>query len=177
MSYTKEKQKEYNARYYQKRKKKIIDFLGGRCAECGSIDNLEVDHVDWRKKSFDVLREWSTKRTWDIIQKELEKCQLLCSEHHQIKTKQDQSEQKTKEPNHGTIYAWMKRKCTCEICSIAKRRWYDARNKKRRLNGSGPRQLYGRPACHGEKLRYSRGCRCSLCRKANADYAKKLRNK
>lgn len=38
--------------------------------------------------------------------------------------------------NHGTMYGWMKRKCTCDICETAKRKWYDERNAKRRNSRS-----------------------------------------
>lgn len=173
MSYTKKKQKEYNIQYYQIKRKKIIDFLGGKCAQCGSTHDLEIDHKDWRTKSFSISQEWS-KKSWLEIKKELNKCQLLCEEHHRIKTSRDQSEQKTKEPKHGTIYAWMKRKCNCQKCLNAKRQWYDKRNVKRRVNG-GKRELYGRPSSHGTILQYRRGCHCQQCRDANAAYARKLR--
>lgn len=33
---------------------------------------------------------------------------------------------------HGTIYAWMKKKCACSLCAEARRSWYDARNLRRR---------------------------------------------
>jgi len=33
---------------------------------------------------------------------------------------------------HGTIYAWMKKKCKCEECLVAKRVWNDKRNAARR---------------------------------------------
>jgi hypothetical protein len=33
---------------------------------------------------------------------------------------------------HGTIYAWMKKKCRCEVCYPAWRDWHDKRNAKRR---------------------------------------------
>jgi len=33
---------------------------------------------------------------------------------------------------HGTMYAWQKRRCCCDICSRAKREWNDKRNASRR---------------------------------------------
>ena len=32
----------------------IVQRLGGKCARCGSIENLQVDHVDPRTKKFEV---------------------------------------------------------------------------------------------------------------------------
>ena len=34
---------------------------------------------------------------------------------------------------HGTQYAWMKKKCNCDLCVEHKRKWNDARNERRRL--------------------------------------------
>lgn len=34
-----------------------------------------------------------------------------------------------------------------------------------------------KPAKHGERLRYARGCRCPKCRKANRDYARSQKGK
>ena len=33
---------------------------------------------------------------------------------------------------HGTVYAWMKKKCRCEVCYPVWRKWHDERNAKRR---------------------------------------------
>jgi len=44
---------------------------------------------------------------------------------------------------HGTMYGWMKKRCQCETCSMAKRSWHDARNERRRLKeGEGARGPY-----------------------------------
>lgn len=173
MSWSKEKKKNYMKAYYASKKQKLIESLGSCCSVCGSIDSLEMDHIDWREKKFSISDMWAMKEQ-SKLKKELKKCQLLCSRCHKKKTKKDQREQKTKEPTHGTMYAWQKKKCQCDICLKEKRRWYNERNEKRRSGVRGPRKMYGRPSDHGEKLNYTRGCRCDLCRKANAEYAKSL---
>lgn len=33
---------------------------------------------------------------------------------------------------HGTVYAWMKKKCACDNCAAAQRKWQEARNIRRR---------------------------------------------
>lgn len=52
----------------------VKSLLGGVCTECGSTERLEVDHII----------PWSVSP--DNSRKNL---QLLCKEHHQIKTKKE----------------------------------------------------------------------------------------
>lgn len=63
---------------------------------------------------------------------------------------------------HGTIYAWMKKRCECSECSAAKRAWLDERNTTRR-SGSA-RGHYQKNPDHGTTARYYRGCRCAFCK-------------
>ena len=78
----------YMARRYEERRARIIKKLGGRCAQCGSTERLEIDHVDRHKKRFDF-----GKRLAGIaarkIPAEIAKCQLLCRPCHEIKTIED----------------------------------------------------------------------------------------
>ena len=62
----------------------IVQRLGGKCARCGSIENLQVDHVDPRTKKFEVKSRLSYKRIKLI--EEVDKCQLLCEPCHKDKT-------------------------------------------------------------------------------------------
>ena len=154
----------YNKNYYYKRRQKLYDYLGGRCVVCGSVEELEFDHIDPNQKAYDIGKNMSL----DSIKDELDKCQLLCNTCHIKKTNAD------KQPfTHGTYYAWMRRKCPCNECLVAKRQWHDIRNAKRRkAEGNGPANL---PADHGTYKSYKRGCKCDLCRKANADYVRAAR--
>jgi hypothetical protein len=110
-----------------------------------------------------LLASGSTK-----LLNELAKCQLLCKACHLAKTVAE------KEPfTHGTMYGWMRRKCGCTVCSGAKRAWYDLRNEKRRGLGTVVKGAYSKDPVHGTSAKYSRGCRCSECRAANADKERK----
>ncbi len=136
---------------------------------CGTSDNLHFDHEIPEDKSFNISGNLTLSN--DVVFAELYKCQLLCRTHHLEKTAKENSGF-----THGTIYAWMRIKCPCELCEIAKRAWHDDRNAKRRKSDS-PKGPYGRISNHGEVLHYTRGCRCVLCRKANAEHARELRAK
>src|SRR5258706_5203202 len=70
-------------------KLKLIELLGGKCAECGYCRNysaLEFHHIDPKLKKFQLdMRSLSNLR-WDLILMEVQKCRLLCAnchaEHH-----------------------------------------------------------------------------------------------
>ncbi len=114
---------EYHRNYYYKRKQAIIDHLGGCCTECGSTSNLEVDHIDRNQKKFSINRRLSVKNNLD----ELTKCQLLCWECHRAKTSKENSGFK-----HGTMYAFWRKRCGCDVCLTAKAVYATIRNAKRR---------------------------------------------
>ena len=91
---------------------------------CGSNQDLEIDHKDKSEKSFNIGLRLSVKNN----KKELDKCQILCSICHNQKTSKE-----NKGFTHGTIYAWMNKKCNCAECYKVKRKWYRIRNIKRRI--------------------------------------------
>lgn len=80
----------YMLNLYHKRRAEAFAFLDNLCAHCGSTDELEIDHRDWREKSFPVAKLWSIKR--EKFLEELKKCQALCKDCHAVKTKTDMSE-------------------------------------------------------------------------------------
>lgn len=163
----KEEVKEYHRKYWYKRRQKIIDYLGGLCARCGTSQDLEFDHINPEEKLFDI----SAKCTLATSKDEIDKCQLLCKSCHLKKTV-DEKETFT----HGTQYGFQKIKCNCQLCWDAKKKHYEAKNQKRRKtdHAKGP---YSKNPPHGTSARYSRKCRCELCRKANSDKEKARRAK
>lgn len=92
-SYNKSKDKHYCTRCYSaqrkrerraNRKQKAIDYKGGECSECGyKKDNsaLEFHHTDTSSKEFNISKN-SLSRPWEEVQKELDKCVLLCANCH-----------------------------------------------------------------------------------------------
>lgn len=150
--------------YYREKRDKALEILGNKCNTCGSTDNLEIDHIDWRLKTIDLGKQWCS----DLYFEELKKCQLLCNSCHIAKTKIDRPEQEElKEEKHGTYRAVFSKKCKCKICLNYKREFYNKRNKSRREKSK--RQPYNNVVKCGNIRNYYRGCRCSKCRKANAD--------
>ena len=110
----------------------MIEHLGGRCSACGTTEQLEIDHIDWRTKNFAVSLMWPKSRREELIE-ELGKCQLLCYLHHLEKSIEDWREQRAEIGfTHGTRYGWLKKKCPCDACQSKKREYYDERNAARR---------------------------------------------
>jgi hypothetical protein len=141
---------EYMRRYYRMRMDRAIAYLGGACAQCGSTEDLEIDHVDPSVKSFTIASAgW--KKSWEILKAELQKCQLLCSQHHRVKTSGDLGV-----PHGGGKsgkMAWVngkRRGCPCELCT-ARRREYNATFRPRRRAGLAhlAERRLGRTEVHG----------------------------
>jgi len=66
-------------------KKKSVDYLGGKCVECGYNDSLaalEFHHKNSNEKEFNI--SINSNKSWKTIKKELDKCILLCSNCHRI---------------------------------------------------------------------------------------------
>lgn len=78
----------YLIKAVQKRRKKIremaIEYLGGRCSRCGydrCMEALEIHHLESSHKDFGISDKGYT-RSWNRVQEELEKCELLCANCH-----------------------------------------------------------------------------------------------
>jgi 5-methylcytosine-specific restriction endonuclease McrA len=107
--------REYQLKRYHKLRKEIYDKLGNKCSSCGSVENLEVDHINRETKSFPVSKLWSiAQESLDI---ELQKCQLLCATCHHEKTLKDLNQVSAK-ITHGTLSSY--RYCRCDLCRKAK---------------------------------------------------------
>lgn len=103
---TPEKQSEYFRRWYKKNgntkdsrygrefrdKLKInaVNYKGGKCMDCGfdNLKRLEVfdfDHTTNKKK--DKLSALMRSNNWEVVKKELDICDLVCSNCHRTRTK------------------------------------------------------------------------------------------
>lgn len=80
MAYTGDKKREYQRRWIAKRRAEFFD--GKSCEKCGSKESLELDHIDQATKVSHNIWSWTEVKRLS----EIEKCQILCSECHKIKT-------------------------------------------------------------------------------------------
>jgi hypothetical protein len=70
----------------RKRKRQFIEYKGGRCISCGYTkcpDALEFHHRNKETKEITPSDLW--KYRWEAALKELDKCDLLCSNCHREK--------------------------------------------------------------------------------------------
>ncbi len=79
-----EKVREQKREYSKKRKELCLEYLGGKCVVCGTIHNLQFDHIKREGKKYEITRKLTYK--FDNIKEELDKCQLLCAPCHLDKT-------------------------------------------------------------------------------------------
>ena len=75
--------KKYQREWIAKRRSDWI-IGNGPCKNCGSWDQLEVDHINPEEKEYNISQIWSRKQ--EVRDKELAKCQVLCEDCHKEKT-------------------------------------------------------------------------------------------
>lgn len=114
----------YKKQWHDRRKQKAIDILGGGCVVCGTTDNLEFDHIDPNTVEFRIIP--GLRLAWSRVLKELEKCQLLCRDHHWDKTRKDRN---LNDGKHGIIGMYTNRGCRCVACKATWAAYY--RNRKK----------------------------------------------
>lgn len=107
-----ERHAEYELERYRARRAEAIVLLGGSCAVCGSVEELEFDHIDPTTKSFNVSAWWSLAR--ETFLAELSKCQLLCKPHHSEKSAKEIVERRGGVKHNRWRYT--KYKCRCDDC-------------------------------------------------------------
>jgi hypothetical protein len=76
----------YTTERFRRRKRQAVEYLGGRCADCGGVYPyyvFEFHHLDPARKEmgFNQLR----RRSWEAVKREIDKCLLLCSNCHRIR--------------------------------------------------------------------------------------------
>lgn len=103
----------YMTAYVKARRDKWIQE-NGPCQECGSTENLQVDHIDRTTKTIHTGHIWTRKKIYR--DKELAKCQVLCIDCHDKKTGRENTTWQ-----HGTISGYMRYKCKCIECRRAYR--------------------------------------------------------
>ena len=91
--YHKNRSKEKKYSNQVKRKRKIQDFIieylnKHPCVDCGMTDIrvLDFDHIERDKKEFMISTAIKNGYSEEVISKEIEKCDIRCSNCHRIKT-------------------------------------------------------------------------------------------
>lgn len=65
---------------------RCVTYLGGICIDCGFKGHavaFDFDHKDPTKKEFKISGHYIYR--WSVLKKELDKCELRCSNCHRIK--------------------------------------------------------------------------------------------
>lgn len=78
----------------QVQRDKAIEYLGGKCKDCGIKDErvFQFDHLSPRD-GFPIASKISM--SWENLRKELDKCELVCANCHQIRTKERLKERRS----------------------------------------------------------------------------------
>lgn len=101
----------YQREWRRKRRESLIDYLGGSCVQCGTVERLEFDHIDPSTKIYNINKILT--HSVEFVKLELKKCQVLCVPCHDMKTAKDVF------PDHG-ITRYKKHGCRCDVCKEAK---------------------------------------------------------
>jgi len=128
-------------------------FDNGPCIDCGSWDNLQVDHIDPKMKKFNPAQVWS--RITEIRALELAKCVVRCKACHLVKTVGELKAKYEANPTfrqHGTLSNYEKGGCRCDECLAAMR---EARRVQRENRGIKPRPRKNKD---GIRMRNDNGC-------------------
>lgn len=86
-----EKKKRYMQTCYERRKdrkKKLVDYKGGKCLACGyskCLRALSFHHRNPKEKSFPLDVRMIASKTWEALVVEADKCDLLCANCHMEK--------------------------------------------------------------------------------------------
>lgn len=129
--------REYMKERWRARRVRAIGLLGGKCAKCATILDLEFDHVEPKTKIGTIAKLSSVSEKRFLA--ELNKCQLLCPIHHKEKTLLDLGFTPSKGV-HGKLVNYRHCGCRCDVCRKVHNDY--TRNWKRKritsFNGEAP---------------------------------------
>lgn len=135
MGYTRAQRAAYMTTFRENRRAWARKQLGGACKKCGATEDLEFDHIDPSTK-IKAIASMLTE-SWEAFVGEVAKCQLLCKEHHQEKSKAAYSRGNW---THGKTTMYRRGGCRCDLCVLgqaARRRAEPARQGKQEIGISG----------------------------------------
>lgn len=102
----KEKQREYQRNWMRKRRDDF--FKDKSCVKCGSVSDLEIDHINPEEKVRHAIWSYSKEKR----DTEIAKCQVLCNECHKKKTN-EQRPKMFKKLDEKTVMAIFNSNGTC----------------------------------------------------------------
>lgn len=71
-------------------RQQVLDYLLTHpCVECGFSDPRALDFDHLRNKVDSIAKMVNDCKPWAVIEDEITKCQVLCANHHRIKTHGD----------------------------------------------------------------------------------------
>jgi 5-methylcytosine-specific restriction endonuclease McrA len=81
------KRKKSKKKSRQKRKLEAIQYLGGKCMDCGNTDTrvLEFDHAKVRRNGRYTIASY-LQGSWERLRPHLDECELVCANCHAIRT-------------------------------------------------------------------------------------------
>ena len=123
--------KEYQNKRRIERRNYCIEKLGGKCAKCGSVENLQFDHIvpfgTTMAHGYRISELLTCSK--ERLDTQLEKCQLLCDKCHAEKTNYiDRVHHSTIHGTHGALKYCKPR---CDKCREFEKR-YNANRPERR---------------------------------------------
>lgn len=111
--------REYSRRWKARRKAEF--FADKVCEECGTDEDLQVDHIIPRRGS-KYRQVWLMSKSQ--MDEEMKLCQILCRTHHAEKTIRDMEITHGFKPyTHGTFAMYHRHKCRCEPCKTFYSKW------------------------------------------------------
>ena len=84
-SHCKTCRKQYQADRLRERKREAVEYLGGKCQDCGLVSHAcvyDFHHRDPSQKDFTLGKNF---KSFASIKDELDKCDLLCANCHRIR--------------------------------------------------------------------------------------------
>jgi hypothetical protein len=112
MSSNNEYMRKYMLNRYNERMNWARNKLGGKCIRCNSKNSLELDHIDPSTKIETIAKIWSYSKK--NFESEVEKCQLLCTNCHILKSIENGDV--LPRTTHGTLTMYKRHNCRCEKC-------------------------------------------------------------
>lgn len=107
---------DHKAAWRERTRSWAVALLGGCCARCGKVNDLDFDHIDAASKTFEISIGIRNGYGRARIEAELAKCQLLCHTCH-VEKSLECGDVRVVEHGGGKTG---KRNCYCPPCRAKK---------------------------------------------------------